>query len=156
MTLSELDGVMQHVKLRECSDGGLGTPVLMDVTHCSAPCIDICCGPVVGAKQAVMQLLQPAGEDGVGGRGCSRQGDRGSSSSQHTRAALPHDPFADLGSIEVVQVSCAAAASRVHGLDARYCLQHCAFPQQLAECVENDAIANPEEEMKWSRDDALS
>ena len=81
MPLSKVDRVMQHVQLRKCSDGGFRSPVLMNITHHAAPGVDIGCRPVVGAKQAMMQLLQPAGEDGVLCRSSSREGRRRCSSS---------------------------------------------------------------------------
>ena len=65
MTLGELDGVMQHVQLRKRVLGGLQLPVLMDITHHSTPSLDIGSTPVIRAKQTMMELLQPAGEDGV-------------------------------------------------------------------------------------------
>ncbi len=102
MPLSEVDGVMQHMQLRESGNRCLRSLVLMNVAHDAAPCIDDCCSPLVGAEQAMMQLLQPAREDGVGSRSGSRDGRRCSGSSQHTRAAFLLDPLADLRPIEVV------------------------------------------------------
>src|SRR4051812_30750614 len=75
MPLGEVDSMMQHVQLRERLGFGLGAPVLMNVAHHAAPRVDIGCRPVVRSKQAVMQLLQPAGEDRVRGR--SRRGEGG-------------------------------------------------------------------------------
>ena len=67
MTLGEFDGVMQHVQLRKRVLRGFLTPVLMDITHHSTPSLDIGSTPVIRAKQAMMELLQPAGEDRVRG-----------------------------------------------------------------------------------------
>ena len=65
MPLSKVDGVMQHVKLGEWLRMCFRLPVLMNVAHSSAPGVDVTSCPVVGVKQAMMQLLQPACEDGV-------------------------------------------------------------------------------------------
>lgn len=152
MTLSEVDGVMQHMQLWKWLRMCFRLPVLMNVAHHAAPCVDIGRCPVARAKQAMMQLLQPAGEDGVGGLRCCW--DIGSSC-EECGAAFPLDPLADLRPVEVVQVSSAAAASGVHGGDA---LQRCfdaLFAQQFAECIEDDAIANAKEEVERSRHDVL-
>ena len=68
MALGEVDSMVQHVQLGKGVDGGFRSPVGVNITHHAAPGVDIGCRPVVGAKQAMMQLLQPAGEDGMRGR----------------------------------------------------------------------------------------
>ena len=69
--------------------------------------------------------------------------------------AFSLDPLADFGPVEIVEIALPAATSGMHRRD---CLQRCLealLAQQLAECVENDAIADAEEEMERSRHDAL-
>src|SRR6478735_12206058 len=132
MPLSEVDRVMQHVQLGKGSLRGLCAPVLMDITHHAAPCLDLIAAPVTRAQQAMLQLLQPAREDGVRGSGGSRDVLLLCGCSEKSRAAFSPDPLADLWPVEVVQVSSATAARRVHGGDA---LQRCLYAllaQQLA------------------------
>ena len=155
MSLGELDGVVQHVQLGEWLGMCFSLPVLMNIAHCSAPGIDICRCPLIGVEQAVVQLLQPAREDGVGGSGGGREGRGCSNRRQHTRTALSPDPLADLWPIEIVQVTLASTASRVDGGNALQRRLDTLLPQQLAECVQDDAIADAEEEVEWSGDDAL-
>src|SRR5680860_1816797 len=103
----------------------------------------------------MMQLLQPAREDGVRGGGGGREGGGSSSSCQHTRATFSLDPLTDLRSVEIVQVTLASAASRVDSGDGSESCLHMLLAQQLAECIQNDAIADAEEEMERSGHDAL-
>ena len=151
-SLDEVNGVVQHVQLWKCVLSSLGTPVLMDISHHTAPCINIACCPSVRTKQAVMQLLQPARKDRVRGFRCCR--DVGSGC-EECSTAFSLDPLADFGPVEIVEIALPAATSGMHRGD---CLQRCLealLAQQLAECVENDAITDTEEEMERSRNDAL-
>ena len=107
MTLGELDGVMQHVQLWKRVLSGLRTPVLMDVDHHSAPSIDIGSTPVVRAEQAMMELLQPAGEDRVRCLYCCWDI---SNSCEECRTAFSLNPLADLRPVEVVEVALPTAA----------------------------------------------
>ena len=43
----------------------------------------------------------------------------------------------------------------MHGFDRLQCLLDQWLAQQLAECIKDDAIADAEEEMEWSRNNAL-
>jgi hypothetical protein len=65
MPLSKLQRVAQHVQLGECILPSLSTPVLLDIVDCGAPLLDFLCCPVALVQQMIVQLLQPAGEDGV-------------------------------------------------------------------------------------------
>ena len=69
--------------------------------------------------------------------------------------ASPLDPLADLRSVEVVQVGCTAATRRMDGSNALQRRLHALLAQQLAECIEDDAIADTEEEVEGSGNDAL-
>ena len=84
--------------------------MLLDVIDHAAPGVNVDSTPVSRAKQAMMQLLQPARKDGVRGCGSSSDRRRCSSSSENTKAAFLLDPLADLWSVEVMEVSGAAAA----------------------------------------------
>ena len=102
-----------------------------------------------------MQLLQPAGEDGVRRSSSSRDG-RGCSSSREERsAAFLLDPLADFWSIEVVEVTLPTAASGMHSCDCLQCSLEALLAQQFAECIEDDAITDAEVEMEGSGDYAL-
>lgn len=103
MALGKVNSMVQHVQLRESGNRCLRSPVLMNIAHHTAPGVDVGCGPDVRAKQAMMQLLQPAGEDGVGSRCCCRDGRRCSGSREECCAAFLLDPLADLGPIEVMR-----------------------------------------------------
>jgi len=115
MPLGELDGVAQHAQLGKGGDGGLRAPKQLDVIHQVAPRIDVVSRPVATVEQRGVQLLQPAGENGVrclgggweGGGGSRR---RSSNGIQNTRGALFLDPLADLWAVEIVQIASAAAA----------------------------------------------
>ena len=155
MSLGEVNSMVQHVQLGEGGDGGLRSPVAVNITHHAAPGVDVGCCPVTRAQQAIMQLLQPAGEDGVRSGSSSREGGRRCGSCQHTGTAFLLDPFADLLSVEVIQVSGAAAASRMDRGDAFQRLLDALLAQQLAECVEDDAVADAEKKMERSGHDAL-
>ena len=93
------------------------------------------------------------------GSGLRRQWRGGGSSCnsgrQDTRTAPFLDPLAYLWPIEIIQVALASAASRVHGGDGPQSRLDVLFAQQLAECIENDSIADAEEQMKRSRHDAF-
>ena len=67
MPLSEVDGVVKHVKLWESTGVGLCLPVLMDVIHCTAPGVDIGCCPVARVEERMMKLLKPSFEDRMRG-----------------------------------------------------------------------------------------
>jgi len=75
MALGELQRVEQHMKLRECGLLGLRLPVLMDVIDCFAPVLDLLRRPLLFMEEMIMQLLQPAGEDGVSGLLLSSEAD---------------------------------------------------------------------------------
>ena len=107
-SLDEVNGVMQHVQLGKCGLRGLCRPVGVNVAHHAAPSVDIGGSPLVRAKQAMMQLLQPAREDGVRGFRCYR--DVGSSC-EECSTALPLDPLADFRPIEIIEIALATAAS---------------------------------------------
>jgi len=155
MTLGEFQRVMQHVQLGERLRVCFRLPVLMDVIHCTAPCIDICCCPVARVKERMMQLLQPACEDGMRRSSGSGKGRGFSSSCQHTRAAFLPNPLADLWPVEIIEITLPAAAGRVHGGDGSKCRLHTFLAQQLTERIQNDAVADAEEEVERSRYDAL-
>src|SRR5680860_909012 len=139
----------------KCADRGLRSPVGVNVAHHAAPGIDIGCSPVARAKQAVMQLLWPAREDGVRRSSSSRGGGGCSSSREECGAAFLLDPLANLRPVEVVQVTLASAARRVNGGDASEGRLHTLLAQQLTEGIEDDAVADAEEEMERSRYDTL-
>src|SRR5690606_1956852 len=50
MPLSEVDGVMQHVQLGKGCLRGLCAPVLMNITHHTAPCVEIGRCPDISTK----------------------------------------------------------------------------------------------------------
>ena len=155
MPLRELQRVPQHVQLREWGLMGLRTPVLLDVAHHATPGLDVTRCPVAAVEQRTVQLLQPAAEEGVGGHGRRRNVLLASSGSEQLCAALLLDPLADLRPVEVVQVCSTAAASGVHGGDGLQCGLDAILAQQLAERIEDDAIADAQEEMQRSGHDAL-
>ena len=108
MTLSEFDRVVQHVQLRKWLLRSLAAPVGVNISHHSAPGIDIGSTPVVRVKQAMMQLLQPAIEDGMRRlRSCWDIGN----SCEECRTAFSLDPPTDLRPVEIVEVALASAAS---------------------------------------------
>ena len=65
VTLSELDGVMQHVELGERLGVGLHLPVLVDVMDGCTPLLDLLRRPVALVQEVIVQLLQPAIQRGV-------------------------------------------------------------------------------------------
>lgn len=110
MTLGELQRVEQHVKLRECGLLGLRLPVLMDVIDRRTPVLDLLRSPLLFMEEMIMQLLQPAGEDGVGGLLLSSEAVRLLSCCADTRTASLLDPLANLGPIEIIQITLPTAA----------------------------------------------
>lgn len=105
--LGEVDGMEEHVQLGKSIAVRLRLPVLMDIRHHAAPDIDLLRCPVFGMKQrnSMVQLLEPASEDGV--RRLGRVGHGGfcscsRSRRQYTRAALLLDPLGDLLPIQLI------------------------------------------------------
>ena len=90
---------------------GLSSPVLMDVTHHTAPCINIARCPVVRVKQRMVELGEPTCEDGMSSRSCSRERGRRSSSCDKCSTAFSFDPLTDLWSIQIVELTLTTATS---------------------------------------------
>ena len=88
------------MQLREWLGVSFGLPVLLDVVDGGTPGIDIGWCPVARAEERMVQLLQPAGEDGVRGLDAVSDGCRCSSSCEDTRGAFLLDELADLRSVE--------------------------------------------------------
>ena len=99
------------MKLRECGLLGLRLPVLMDIIDCFTPVLDLLRRPLSFVKEVIMQLLQPAGEDGVGGLLLGGEAVLLLSCCANTRTASLLDPLANLGPIELEQITLAATAS---------------------------------------------
>ena len=98
-----------------------GLPVLMDIAHSSAPGVDIGWSPVARMEKRMMQLLEPAGEDGVGGLHTVGDGCRCFSSCEDVCTAFLLNELADLGPVEIIQVALSAASSRMNNGDGREC-----------------------------------
>ena len=88
---------------------------------------------------------EPAREDGVSGLLLSGEADLLPSCYADTRTASLLDPLANLGPVELEQIALATAPSRVDSGHLLECLLDELLAQQLAECIEDDAI----------RDDAI-
>ena len=110
VALGELQRVAEHVKLGKGGLLGLRTPVLMDIIDCFAPILDLLRRPLLLVEEMIMQLLQPAGEDGVSGLLLGSEAVHLLSCCADTRTALLLDPLANLGTIELEQITLAAAA----------------------------------------------
>ena len=67
--LSEVDRVAEHMKLREWLRTCFRLPVPLDVVDSHAPGIDVGCCLVTRVEERMVQLVQPTGEDEVGGLG---------------------------------------------------------------------------------------
>jgi hypothetical protein len=65
MPLGKFNGVMKHVQLREWGLTSLAGPVLLYILHCCAPILNLCWFPVLLVQQVIMQIFEPACEDGV-------------------------------------------------------------------------------------------
>ena len=124
IALGEVDGVLEHVQLRERLRTCFRLPVPLDVIDRHAPGIDVGCCPVTRVEERIVQLVQPTGEDGVGGLHTVGDGGCCTSGCESTRAAFSLDELADLRSVELVQVADATATSRVNGFDALDGFQH--------------------------------
>jgi hypothetical protein len=148
VALSELDRVVQHVELRKCGLRGLGTPVLMDIVDCRTPIGELLRCPLALVQQMIVQLLQPACEDGVRCSDSSSDVAGSSSRSEECGAASLLDPLANLGPVEIIEITLASAASRVDGRHTLQRLFDVFLTQQLIECIEDDAIADAEEEVE--------
>ena len=149
--LGEVDGMVEHVKLRERSDAGLRYPVLMNICHCGTPGVDIGGCPLLGVKQRMMHFHQPAGEDGMRGSGFGGR----FRNCEKTAAALLLHPLGDLLPIEVPQVRQTTATGRVNCFDAANSFQHRLLAEETRKYLHDDAIADAEEDVQWSWDDAI-
>ena len=155
VTLSELCRVSEHVQLREWLGVSFRLPVLLDVIDCGAPGIYVGWSPVARMEKRMMQLLQPAGEDGVRGLHTVGESCRCPSSCEDTRAAFFLDELADLRSVEIIQVALSSASSRMDGRDGCERRLQTLLAEQLTECVDDDAIADAEEDVEGCWYDAL-
>ena len=54
MPLGELEGVAEHVQLRECGLVSLGTPVLLEIVHCSTPVLDLLLCPLLLVQEVIV------------------------------------------------------------------------------------------------------
>jgi len=106
-------------------------------------------------QQMVVQLLQPALEDGEGGAGGCIDTAIARGSCQQCGAAILLETLANLRPVEIVKIALATAASR---MNRRYLLQRLLdkfLSQQFAEYIEDDAIADTQEEVQRSGHDAF-
>ena len=77
------------------------------------------------------------------------------SSCEDVCAAFLLDELADLRPVEIIQVALTTAASGMDGVDGGECRLQTFLTEQLAECIEDDAIADAEEEVEGCGYDAL-
>ena len=155
MPLSELEGVPQHVELRECGLRGGGRPMLLDVIHCCPPILDLLRRPLLLVEQMGVQILEPSLESREGGLLRGSEVSLLFSCSAECSIAFSLDPLADLWPIEVVEVALSTASSRMDCCDGFQSLLDQLLREEFAEYIEDDAIADTEEEVEWCGDDAL-
>jgi len=155
MPLGELQRVAEHVQLRECGLIGGGRPVLLNIIHCCTPILDLLWCPLSLVQEVIVQILEPSLESREGGFLSDSEAFLHFCCNAECSTALPLDPLADLRPVEVIQVALSTAAGRMDGSHLRESLLNELLREEFAEGIQDDAIADAEEEVEWCRHDAL-
>ena len=155
MPLGELQRVSQHVELRESGLTSLARPVLLYVIHCCTPLLDLLQLPVVLVEKMIMQTHEPSLEGRVGRLLLGGQSFLLLSSGAERCTVALLEPLANLRPVQLEDIASSTTASRVDRLHSLQRLFDQLLREEFAESIEDNAIADAEEEVEWCGDDAI-